>query len=179
MVDPSPLRLWSMRAAYVAVALVILMVSLMPLSTMPRGYALPDLLMALTFAWALRRPDYVPAVSIALVLLLADFLLQRPPGLWAALVLAGAEVLKVQGRGLRDQTLPIEWLTVAIVIVTVSVLYRLVAAVFLVPQAPLGLSLMQAAGTVLIYPLVVLVSFLVFGLRKAAPGEVDTLGHRI
>lgn len=178
MGDPTQWHSWSMRAAYVGCALVILVISLMPLDTGSRRFAFPDLLIALSFAWAVRRPDYVPAGLAGLVLLLADFLLLRPPGLWAALVLVGMEVLKVQGRGLRDQTFAIEWLTVATVVATVFVLYRLVAVLFLIPQAPLGLSLMQAAGTVVIYPPVVVGSFLLFGLRKAAPGEVDTMNNR-
>lgn len=178
MNESGPLHIWAMRAIFVGCALLILVISLMPLDPGSRRFAFPDILVALSFAWAVRRPEYIPATLAGLVLLLADFLLMRPPGLWAALVLVGLEVLKVQGRGLRDQTFAIEWLTVAIVIATVFVLYRLVAALFMIPQAPLGLSLMQAAGTVAIYPPVVLGSFLLFGLRKAAPGEVDTLGHR-
>ncbi len=112
-------------------------------------------------------------------LLLADLLFQRPPGLGAVLVLGGAEVLKRQMRGLRDQPFLMEWLSAGIVVAAVFLGYRLVAAIFLIPQAPLSLAVIQALGTILVYPLVVLLSYAVLGLRKSAPGEVDTLGHRL
>lgn len=179
MIDQSPLRLWSMRAAYLGLALAIILLQLMPLEFTPRRFAPPDYLICLSFAWAVRRPEYVPAPAIALAILLADLLFQRPPGLLAVLVLGGAELLKRQMRGLRDQPFLMEWLSVAIVIVGVSLTYRLVAAIFLIPQAPLSLTAIQALGTVLVYPLVVLLSYAVLGLRKSAPGEVDTLGHRL
>ena len=179
MIDQSPLRLWSMRAAYLGLGLLIMLVQLMPLEFTPRRFAAPDYLICLSFAWAVRRPEYAPALSIALVMLLADFLFQRPPGLAAALVLVGAELLKRQARGLRDQPFMMEWLSMAIVTAGVFLAYRLVAAIFLVPQAPLALTLMQALGTVLAYPVVVLLSYAVLGLRKSAPGEVDTLGHKL
>lgn len=178
MNDSTLLHVWTMRAAYVGAALVILIVSLMPLDTGARRFAFPDILLALTFAFAVRRPEYLPAVLAGMVILLSDFLLMRPPGLWAALVLVGVSVLKAQGRSLRDQTFAMEWLTVAVVVAAVFLCYRLVAALFMIPQVPLGLTLMQMAGTVAIYPLVVLGCFLMFGLQKAAPGEVDTMGHR-
>lgn len=179
MIDQSPMRLWSMRAAYGGVALIIILAQIMPLEFVPRRFAPPDFLICLSFAWAVRRPEYVPALSIAIVMLLADLLFQRPPGLGAVLVLGGAEILKRQARSLRDQPFVMEWLTVAIVVAGVFLAYRLAAALFLIPQAPLSLTVIQAMGTVLVYPLVVLLSYAMLGLRKSAPGEVDTLGHRL
>ncbi len=178
MIDPSPWRLWTMRGAYIGLGLALILVQLMPLEFTPRRLAPPDYLICITFAWAVRRPEYVPALAIALLMLLADFLFQRPPGLGAALVLGGAEMLKRQARGLRDQPFVMEWLSVAIVVAGVFLAYRMLAALFMVPQAPLALTLIQLAGTVLVYPLVVLLSWAMLGLRKSAPGEVDTLGHR-
>ena len=178
MIDQARWHIWIMRAAYVGLGVLIVLMQLMPLEFTPRRFALPDMVIALTLAWAVRRPEYVPALAVAAVLLLADFLLLRPPGLLAALVLGGAEFLKAQSRGLRDQPFAMEWLSVAILIVGIFVAFRLVAAIALVPQAPLALTLIQMVGTILAYPVVVLLSYAVLGLRKSAPGEVDTLGHR-
>ena len=60
---------------------------LLPLQTTPRSLAGPDLLLAFAVAWCLRRPEFVPPLALALAFLLADLLLQRPPGLWALLAL--------------------------------------------------------------------------------------------
>ncbi|MCM2563528.1 rod shape-determining protein MreD [Lutimaribacter sp. EGI FJ00015] len=178
MSDPSSWRLWSMRAAYLGLGLFLILLQLMPLEFTPRRLAPPAYLLCLTFAWAVRRPEYVPALAIAVLMLLADFLFQRPPGLGAALALAGAETLKRQTRSLRDQPFMMEWVTVAIVLAGVFLTYRLAAALFVVPQPPLSLALIQVLGSVLVYPLVVLLSWAVLGLRKSTPGEVDTLGNR-
>ena len=69
-----------MRAAFVGISLLIMFFHLLPLETTPRRWAAPDLLVCLCFAWALRRPDYVPALAVAGVMLLADLMFQRPPG---------------------------------------------------------------------------------------------------
>ena len=57
--------------------------------------------------------------------------------------------------------------------------YRVVLAIFVIPQAPILLSLSQLIATVIAYPLMVLGSAILFGIRRVTPGEVDTLGHRI
>jgi rod shape-determining protein MreD len=55
----------------------------------------------------------------------------------------------------------------------------LVLAVLMIPQAPLGLTIIHVAMTLICYPLVVMISQLVFGVRKSAPGDLDRLGQRI
>jgi rod shape-determining protein MreD len=57
--------------------------------------------------------------------------------------------------------------------------YRIILAVFMVDQAPLGLSLMQLAATLLVYPLVVLVAHAILGVRKRAPGDLEPARGRI
>ena len=71
-------------ALYVAAALVIVMAGLLPLGPGWVRWTGPDLLLALTFAWVLRRPDQAPVLLVAAVFLLADLLTLRPPGLRAA-----------------------------------------------------------------------------------------------
>ncbi len=171
-------HLWAMRAAYVGLSLLVLFAHLIPLETMPRRLAGPDLLVIFTFAWALRRPDYVPAVAIAGVMLLADLLLQRPPGLWAALVLIAAEWLKAHDRRLSAGTFVEEWLSVAVLVLVISLLYRLVLGVLIVAPGTLFLAVMQFAMTVIFYPVAALLTHLLFGVRRIAPGEYDPMGRR-
>jgi rod shape-determining protein MreD len=52
-----------------------------------------------------------------------------------------------------------------------------VLTLFLVDQAPLGLSLMQLLSTLAAYPLVAALSHLVFRVRKLAPGDLATRGQ--
>ena len=171
-------RLWMMRALYVTIVLTILFFQLMPLNMVPRVWAGPDLVLAVTLAWVLRRPEIVPPLLVAALMLLADLLLHRPPGLWAALVLITAEMLRARYVGLRDMTFAAEWAAVAVALVALTLSYRLVLNILAVDQAPLGLSLIQLIMTLAAYPLVVIVSQSLFGVRKRAPGDMDALGGR-
>ena len=169
---------WVMRAVYACLCITLIFLHLLPLDTLPRGWAGPEIMLALTFAWVLRRPDHVPPILIASVFLLADLLFQRPPGLWAALVLLGSETLRAREPGLRDLTFAAEWAAVATTLVAMTLGYRVVLALLLVDQAPLGLSLMQLVATLVAYPFVALLSHWAFGVRKIAPRDIDALGSR-
>ena len=172
------LRLWSMRATFVALALLILLVDLLPLQTLPRGWAGPDLLFCFAMAWSVRRPDYVPIPLLAAVFLLSDLLLSRPPGLAAALMLLACFDLRTRMRRLRDSGFAAEWVRATILIAAVFVAYRIVLAIVLVPVPPVGLSAFQTLATALCYPLVVALSALIFGVRISAPGDLDGMGQR-
>jgi len=178
MVERDRIRLWSLRMAFFGVCVVVIFWKLLPLDALPRAWAGPDLIVALSFAWVLRRPEYAPPVLIAIILLLADFLFQRPPGLWAALVLLGSEALKSRAPLLRDMTFVPEWLTVTVVLVVITLSYRLIMAVLLLDQAPLGLHLLEMVMTLLAYPLVVFASAVVLGIRKIKAGDAESLGLR-
>lgn len=143
-----------------------------------RIWVSPDLLICFAFAWSLRRPEYVPALSLALVFLLADLLLQRPPGLWALLALLACENLKSRGRALRDGTFGAEWLSVAIFLTAILLVNRIVLSLLLITPPQLGLSLIELGATIAVYPLVVGVTHWLMGVRKSAPGELDALGQR-
>jgi rod shape-determining protein MreD len=131
----------------------------------------------LTLAWAIRRPDYVPMLSIAAVMLVADLLFHRPPGLWAMLVLLAAEWLKPRGRQVRENTFAAEWLTAATALLFITLVYRLVLALLIVTPGMLSLWLMQYGMTVAAYPLVAGLSYLALGVRRSTPGEFDHTGR--
>ncbi|MEQ9694317.1 rod shape-determining protein MreD [Shimia sp. SDUM112013] len=168
-------RKWRMRVMYCLLALVILYLQLLPLNHVPRGWAGPDWLVVLTVTWAIRRPEFVPVLAVAGVTLLADFILMRPPGLMAAIMVVARQMMKRQSQGLRDGTFANEWLTASAAFLGIALLNRLFLAVFLVDQPPLGLNLMQAFANILLFPAVVFLSQLLLGLRKPGPGDDDTL----
>lgn len=179
MTDLSRSRLWVMRLSFVALALVILFFHLLPLETTPRSWAGPDLLLGFACAWGLRRPEYVPAIFLALVFLLSDLLLQRPPGLWAVLALLGVENLKSRGRHLRDASFAAEWLTVSVILTMMIFANRILLSFALVPTPSMSLNLTELALTTLAYPLIVAVTHGIMGVRKTAPGDLDALGKRV
>jgi len=167
------------RALFFALAAITLFVRILPLSTEPGSVPGPDIVLCLTFAWVLRRPEYVPALLIAAVVLLEDMLTMRPPGLWAAIVVLAAEVLRNRTALMRELAFPLEWAFVAAVIAAAMMAQRLVLALLSVPQVAPGPAAIHLLFTVLAYPLVVGLSQLLLGVRKTAPGEVDDRGRRL
>lgn len=179
MAEQRPARTWVMRSLYLGLSFLIIFMHLLPLEVNPTRWFAPDLLMALTFAWAMRRPEYVPAICVGGVILLADLLFQRPPGLTAALIVIGAETLRARAIANRDMPYLVEWVSVAGVMIGVVIAQRILLAVFFIPAPALGLVLLQLAMTITVYPLVVVTSHFVFNVRRPAPGEVDAFGQRI
>ena len=179
MAEQQGTNYWVMRSFYMLLCLIVVFMHLLPVNTTPNGWAGPDLVLALTLTWVLRRPEFVPPILVALVFLLTDLLFQRPPGLWAALVLLGSETLRARAPGLRELTFLVEWLTVTITLVTMTLVYRIVLTLLLVDQAPFGLSVIQLLMTLLAYPIVVWLSHVLFGVRKLAPGDLDAMGRRL
>jgi rod shape-determining protein MreD len=179
MADPSGAGVWAHRALYLGLAGGLLFLRMLPLGSAAGGWPGPDLLLCLTLCWALRRPDYVPVALVALVVLLEDLLLMRPPGLWAAFVVLSAEFLRRRAVAAREMGFLLEWLMVAGVILAATVGCRLILALVMLPQPGPAETLIQAAVTILCYPLVVGASRLALGMRKPATGEVDAYGRRL
>lgn len=179
MAESAATRRLFWRTVFLTLALVVAFVRLLPLGEGAGGVPGPDLLVALIFAWVLRRPDYVPVIVVATVMLAADFLFMRPPGLWAAITVIGAEFVRNRESAFRDMPFLVEWGMVALVLLAMTLTNALVQLVLMVDQPSLGLTLLQLIATILAYPLVVAVTVFALGLRRAAPGEVDERGHRL
>jgi rod shape-determining protein MreD len=190
---------WYYRAVFVTLALILLFFRLLPLGTSndsfpwstvpnwilapfgiePRPWPGPDVLVCLTMAWVMRRPDYLPALLIATIFLVEDMVLLRPPGLWAALILLATEFLRSRAALTRELSFAIEWLLAAGVMGALFLIYRTIFAIALMPQPGFGFALMQTLWSILCYPLVVVLSSFLLDLRKPATGEVDSYGRRL
>lgn len=170
---------WLYRGIFVLIALFLLFLRLLPLGSEAGRWPGPDILLCVIFAWMVRRPDYLPALLIAAVLLVEDLVLMRPPGLWTALVVLAAEFLRSRAALTRELNFGTEWLLVAGLMLGILLAYRLVFIVALLPQPGFGHAMVQTLWSILCYPAVVLASRLALDLRKPATGEVDSLGRRL
>ncbi|WP_170475108.1 rod shape-determining protein MreD [Ruegeria arenilitoris] len=176
--DNAASKLWLKRCLYVLLSFLVLFLHLLPLDTKPDRWPFPDILIVLTYAWLLRRPEYVPMISIAAIMLLADLLLQRPPGLMAALVVLGAAYLRSAAPGFRDAGFAAEWTSVAAVITVIFVANGLILGILSVQQAGMGSIAIQAIVTISIYPAIVLLSQVAFGVTRASVTDNTTAGAR-
>jgi rod shape-determining protein MreD len=175
MVDPITARRWLYRALFLALATLLLLVQLMPFTSVAGLWPGPDLILAVALAWGFRRPDYVPALAAAAAFLMADMLLQRPPGLQAALVVLALELMRNRNPLWRDLPFQTEWAIVATIMAGLALGNWAVLAALAVSQPTIGLYVIQFLATAAAYPFVVAASALLFGVRRIAPGEMDAL----
>ena len=166
MGEAGRIRIWSLRTIFVGIAFLVILRALLPVRLDPPTIPGPDLLACLIFAWVWRRPDVLAAWLIVLCVLLADFLFQRPPGLWTVLVLIGSESVRRQAMREGEKTFALEFGVVSLVFVVIILVQRLVLFVLLVPQPPLGAMLIHLLTTLAIYPLVVVFSVYLVGVRQ-------------
>ncbi|MCV2880436.1 rod shape-determining protein MreD [Actibacterium sp. XHP0104] len=176
MIDPVTSQRWVYRLIFVALAGLVTFVQILPLQTAPTRVPGPDLLLCLAFGYVQRRPDYAPVLLMTLVFLLSDFLLMRPPGLWTALVLLGAEFLRNRQAGSGEVPFPAEWLLTGAAIFAVYTLNVLLLAMTGTPAPARGMMLVQAVLTVACYPLVVGLLHYGLNLRRTAPGGIQPRG---
>lgn len=176
MVDPVLSRVWAFRAFYVVLLSVFVFLRLLPMGDFANPMPGPDLILAVTLAWVMRRPDYVPAVLIVAVFLLTDLLFHHAPGLWAALVLAGTEFLRHRQAHAREIPFALEWSMVAGVLAAMVAMNHLVLSLFFVERPALGLFALEALYTALVYPIVVALGAVLLNVRRATPEELALRG---
>lgn len=179
MVERPATQLWIGRMLFVGLCLSVIFFQLLPLNNVPTVIPSPDLLLVFTLVWVARRPDYAPVAFIGLIFFLTDLFFQRPPGLWAALVVVLTEVVRRRAAQFRKTSVVYEWMVVSFGILVATVTYRFALILTIIPPPPLGLSLLQMIMSILAYPLVVLIARYAFGVSRPAQGAVDSLGHRL
>ncbi|WP_068115516.1 hypothetical protein [Tropicimonas marinistellae] len=179
MVDPATTRAWAYRLVFTALVLFLAFLQLLPLGPASGQLPGPDLTLALTFAWVVRRPSYVPVWLLALLFLFLDLLLQRPPGLGAALVVIGSEILRSRNGTSRKIPFTVEWMLVGVVLLALVGLNQIALTIVVTDRPPLGLALLRALFTAGVYPLVVALSHYGLGVTSADPNETDALGNRL
>lgn len=168
MIDPQTSHRWMLRLLFLALALFILFLRLLPLQTTPSGWAGPDYLFCLTAAWILRRPDHIPALSVVAAFLFADVYYQYPPGLMTAFALVASEFFRSRSPFIREYPFALEWLVFAVVTLFLFVAYRFALVTFALPVPHLWLDFTRILSTIAAYPLVVALLYWAIGIGRSA-----------
>ena len=171
--------IWLHRMMFVALAIGLLFLRLLPIGVGGNGFPGPDILLCLIFCWTIRRPDYLPILLVAVVVLVEDMIVVRPPGLWTAIVVISTEFIRARTGLTRELNFSVEWLLVAAVMVAAFLANRLVLAAAFIPQPGFGFAMVQVIWSIVCYPAIVGLSWLALDIRKPAMGEVDAKGRRL
>ncbi len=166
---------WIYGLSYFGLSMGLVLLHILPTDIGPDGYPGPDLLLCITFAWVLRRPQYLPVGLVAGVFLLTDILYMRPPGLWSALVVLAVEYLRGQEPRLRELPLPVELVTVSVALAVLHLADYLILLLLGVPQAHFGPVLLQMISTIFAYPMVVVLALLGLKVQKRDPATFDAV----
>lgn len=171
MIDPVTLHRLGFAVLFLLISTLVVFVRMLPFGSMTGAMPPPDLIVLFGFAWVLMRPDFVPVVLFAALLLVTDLLFLNPPGLATAFAVIGLESLRVRAGQMREQSFLVEWVTVSGVLLLMMLAEQAVQIVFFVERVSFGLTLLELISNILAYPLVVGVSVLLFRVRRLAPGE--------
>lgn len=176
MIEPASRRRLTGLLSYSLLMAAILFVQLLPLHPGRVVWPGPEMMLVLTYAWVLRRPDQVPVLLIAAVFLIADILTLRPIGLYTAIVVMGTEAARSREARWREAPFLVEWLRVSVMFAATLLGYRLAMIMFLLPVSSPSLVTLQWLASVAAYPVAVLAGHMLLGLRRIGPGGLDAIG---
>ena len=159
-----PMRIY-ISLIFCILSIAVILLHLMPLSSDTTFFNTPDIILVIIVAWALRAPVIMTPYLAATVCLLADFLLQRPPGLWSFCVVLIVIGLRAQAQIMRRALFLSEWALAAAAMIAVPVLYYLIRALTFMPGDSFAQVIFQVALNILIYPVIAILSARFFAKR--------------
>ncbi|MBL6426948.1 MULTISPECIES: rod shape-determining protein MreD [Maritimibacter] len=173
MIDPYLARRLLYMLLFLGISALILFTRMLPLHNGAQNFPPPDLILCFAFAWTVRRPDYLPVLLVAAILLVGDMLSLAPPGIAPLLAILGLEALRSRRGLLAEQGFALEWVSVGAILTLMMLAERLILGVFFVPQVGFGMSVLNLLVTVVAYPVAVLISSLGFRIEWLKPGALD------
>ena len=159
-------RILIYRIIFVMISTFLILANLMPLQTTPQSWPWPNILLLLVFCWSLREPNFVPIPLIIGVVLLQDFLLNRPPGLFSGISVIILIWIKAITSSSDDKSFLAEWVRVSLAFAAISLIYHVILSFSFVNTIELRITLIQTIFNISTYPFVVLVSHYVFRVKR-------------
>jgi len=152
---------------YAGLCLMVIFLAILPLDHLPDALPGPDVLLAMTYLWVIRRPDLAPVWLVAAIFLLADLLLTRPPGLTTAPVVLTTEYLRRRASLTKEVSFVMEWSVAASMMASVLIGTAAMMVVMATPAPGVGSLLVRLLGTIAVYPLLAGLGLVFLGLRRA------------
>tara|TARA_R110002096_G_scaffold119038_8_gene257808 strand:+ start:13661 stop:14206 length:546 start_codon:yes stop_codon:yes gene_type:complete len=171
----TPSRIAGNRLLFFALAMIGVFILLVPVSLTPGIFVWPEIMLLISCALVIRRPEYAPYWLIGFVFLISDFLLVRPIGLGAFIALLATEFLRRNRPAFVEMMFLSEWLGIFLLLLSAGVLRSVILFLTLAERIPLWAFGAQIGLSVVIYPLVVAFVGLVFKVTKIE----ETISHPV
>ena len=171
MISPATLHRWAYALLFAAIAALVVFLRILPTGGSAGVWPAPDFIVLAGFAWVAQRPDFVPVLLFAALLVVTELLFLRPPGVASGLAVIGLEAIRARAGLLRERGFLTEWITVGVILALMLVAERILLAVFFVDQPGFGLVALGYFVNILAYPAVAALSVWGLRVRRLAPGE--------
>ena len=148
-----PNRLLRLRCSFLVITTLLVMLKTLPIQTGLNLIFIPDVLLVMSFSWIIQRPDIIGPILLTMTFLFADFILQRPPGLWALIVLFGGMFLRTRSIRFKEVFFIYEWATVSAVIIFCYTLQNVLMRFAFITLYDFKLTSIQALTAILFYPI--------------------------
>jgi rod shape-determining protein MreD len=133
--------------------LLMLVVSLVPLSLPYFSQVAPAVTLIAVFYWTIYRPDLLPPVAVFVLGALQDLIVGTPLGMSALVLLLTSGFVSSQRRALIGKSFAIVWLGFAVTALGVALLSWVAASLYFLTLVRIVPVLVQGAVTVALYPL--------------------------
>lgn len=149
---------WAARQVWYSLPLLITLIALLlamaPLNLF-QGYApAPDIVLASVFFWAIFGPQFLPVWAVFTLGLTQDFATGGPIGFWALIYLIAYGFSLSQRVFFFGRTVRGVWVGFVIVALVTAVVTWIVGSTYFMRWLPISPILLQAAVSILAFPLV-------------------------
>ena len=140
------------QVVYFCIGLLIIFFQILPLQTTPQTWSGPNVLLVFFAAIVTKRPEFTSSFLIAIIFLIEDFFLMRPPGLMSSLTVLGFYFLKRRFQNQESNSLIFAWGSVATYLTIILLLYYIISVLLFIPSAGFRLTLIELIVTLALYP---------------------------
>lgn len=169
-------KLWRFRIIFCAILYLIISIIAAPVTFFPATVPIPDAIYCFSVAWLVRRPEFVLSVAVVAATFFIELMLLQTPGVWSALMLLLCEYFRRISERLRTTPFWLEWAIAAAYYSLAQVITNVALAVVFLPFAPPEVILMNCVATALLYPMFVLLTNVLFRVKKPRPANLSLFG---
>ena len=164
--------LWAVRQVWYSLPLLITLVALVlalaPLNLFQGHAPAPDIVLASVFFWAIFGPQFLPAWAVFTLGLTQDFATGAPIGFWALIYLLAYGFSLSQRVFFFGRTVRGVWVGFTIVAFVTAIVTWIAGSTYFMQWLPIGPILLQAAVSILAFPIVAKAFLFVRGFLTTA-----------